>query len=348
MIPLLSSSHVEADGCAYRTCSTLNGHVRAGHKLGYAAVALFPLLLLTSCEGVLSEAASSSADVQSPPILASDSMAPPSDGGMPRSDWGNPSSKPDDPNAHPNPCNPLPKGCACANACIKGVCDNSKCASANCSPIPGVSYTKLSINRPDSRDMKTHGDINLLLRQKKTVDALKGLIELNGPTDYTPGPQLFSLFADNRVPVFANIYQIEYWDWGCNCPKGYIQKPEVSLAGMKTAPGEIINTPKTGYHIGDGFTAIVLYASAEGTITIKYTREDNVVKGYTIHIGGICVDPNLLKLYQQCNDAGRTSLPALKNLQPIGRAVTSEIQVAVRDTGSWMDPRGRKDWWQGK
>jgi hypothetical protein len=29
-------------------------------------------------------------------------------------------------------------------------------------------------------------------------------------------------------------------------------------------------------------------------------------------------------------------------------AVGSEIQVAVRDTGSFMDPRSRNDWWQGR
>ena len=32
----------------------------------------------------------------------------------------------------------------------------------------------------------------------------------------------------------------------------------------------------------------------------------------------------------------------------VGRARGNEIQVAIRDTGRFMDPRTRKDWWQGR
>ncbi len=45
---------------------------------------------------------------------------------------------------------------------------------------------------------------------------------------------------------------------------------------------------------------------------------------------------------------GRKQLPVLKGRQPLGRALGGEIQAAIRDTGSWMDPRAKKDWWQGK
>jgi hypothetical protein len=38
----------------------------------------------------------------------------------------------------------------------------------------------------------------------------------------------------------------------------------------------------------------------------------------------------------------------LKSRQPLGRALGTEVRAAVRDTGSLMDPRSRKDWWQGK
>ncbi len=41
-------------------------------------------------------------------------------------------------------------------------------------------------------------------------------------------------------------------------------------------------------------------------------------------------------------------LPALHNLQPFARAAGGQILVAVRDTGSFMDPRARKDWWRGQ
>lgn len=32
----------------------------------------------------------------------------------------------------------------------------------------------------------------------------------------------------------------------------------------------------------------------------------------------------------------------------IGTAIGNELGVAIRDTGSLMDPRSRKDWWQGR
>jgi hypothetical protein len=41
-------------------------------------------------------------------------------------------------------------------------------------------------------------------------------------------------------------------------------------------------------------------------------------------------------------------LPALFADQGIGRAITTELGVAIRDTGSFMDPRSREDWWRGR
>jgi hypothetical protein len=243
-----------------------------------------------------------------------------------------------------NPCQPLPAGCLCAQACNAGLCDNALCP---CQAIPGAIYDRLGVTSPATGDMAKHGDVNLLLRQRRAVNAVKGLISISGPTDTSPPPQLYSLFTDDRVPTFPAVYQVEAWDWGCNCAKGYTTDPEVTLAGMATAAGEVVQAPKSGYNIGGGHTAIVLYA-ARNTITLKYTIEDNVVKGYTVHLSGICVEPGLQSLYDQCNAAGRQELPALKSRQPLGRALGSEIQAAIRDTGSWMDPRSRKDWWQGK
>jgi hypothetical protein len=243
-----------------------------------------------------------------------------------------------------DPCSPLPAGCLCAQACNAGACDNSLCP---CPPIAGVAYGKIAIAKPTSGDMSKHGDVNLLLRQRQSVAAQKGLVDISGPTDTKPPPQLYSLFSDDRVPVFPTVYRLQSWDWGCNCAGPYMTSPEVTLAGMQTKTGEEIRTPMSGYDIGGGRTAVVLYA-AKGTITLKYTGEDNVVYGYTVHLSGICVDPSLQALYDQLSAAGRKELPALTGRQPLGRALSTEIQAAIRDTGSWMDPRSRKDWWQGK
>jgi hypothetical protein len=73
--------------------------------------------------------------------------------------------------------------------------------------------------------------------------------------------------------------------------------------------------------------------------------KSNVVQGYTLHLEGLCVDPGLLASYRQWNAAGRGQLPALRAGQAVGRARAARVGVAIRDTGSFMDPRSAKDWW---
>lgn len=113
--------------------------------------------------------------------------------------------------------------------------------------------------------------------------------------------------------------------------------------------GEIIRTPLSGYDIGlkpTGYEVMVLYATTH-RVTLKYTREDNVVSGYTIHIENVCVEPTLLALYNSLNASGRTQLPALNAGQPLGRSWGNQILVSIRDNGTFLDPRSHLDWWDG-
>jgi hypothetical protein len=230
-----------------------------------------------------------------------------------------------------------------------------------CDPIPGESYAVISVNPPSTdRPAEVHADLNLALRSYEQTTADLGLVDLPGETDFN-APQLPGLFGDNRTPILATVHQVYDWNWPSNSRGDLLTDPEVTLAGFATTPEEIIHVPSSGYNIGsklnvpqrgvtigaDGYEVLVLYASTE-RITLKYTREDNVIAGYTIHIEGICVEPNLLDLYQSRNDKGRDHLPALMAGQGVGRADGSEIQVAIRDTGSFMDTRSRKDWWRGR
>lgn len=216
-----------------------------------------------------------------------------------------------------------------------------------CEPIPGVSYTAFTIEgAPTDRPAAQHADLNLALRGYEPTNASRGLVDYGG--GYDPNaPQLYGLFGDQRTPTFTQQYRVYDWDWGCNCRGNLLTTWPVTLSGMQTTPLEVIRVPDSGYNIGYGYDALVLYATRE-RITLKYTREDNVVHGYTVHIENICVEPSLLALYEQWNAAGRTSLPAVKGGQPIGRARGSEIRVAIRDNGTFMDPRSRKDWWRGR
>jgi len=216
---------------------------------------------------------------------------------------------------------------------------------SDCAPIPGVQYSALAVDGPPTdRLAEQHADLNLALRGYEVTTAYRGLVNYGGGDD-PKAPQLNTLFADQRVPAFPTVYRVYDWNWDCNCRGSLLTQWEVTLAGMSVAPGEMLSLPDSGYNLGSGFEALVLYASEE-RITLKYTREDNVVEGYTLHIENVCVEPSLLALYRAWNDAGRGKLPALRGLQPFGRARGGEIGVAIRDAGTFMDPRSRQDWWQ--
>ena len=214
-----------------------------------------------------------------------------------------------------------------------------------CDPIPGESYGTLPVVGPATdRPAAEHGDLNLGLRGYVPTDAYLGLIDMSGSND-PYAPQLAGLFADKRIGIVNNVYQVNQWDWETNSRGTPITDFEVTLAGLQVEPGETIHAPESGYSIGQGYEVLVLYANQE-RITLKYTGEDNVVTGYTLHVEGICVEPNLLALYEQMNDAGRAHLPALRAGQAFGRARGNEIGIAIRDAGRFMDPRVRKDWWR--
>ncbi|MEZ4515714.1 MAG: hypothetical protein R3C44_02370 [Chloroflexota bacterium] len=159
-------------------------------------------------------------------------------------------------------------------------------------------------------------------------------------------PQFPGLFEDNRVPVFPNAYQRYRWDWDCGCPSGTYSPWDTTVLGMAVKPGEIIQAPNSGYDIGGGYEYMVLYAD-DTRLTLHVGNEDDL-SGYVIHLEDVCVEPDLLALYRSLNAAGRDELPVLRGEQPLGRAIGNEIKIAVRDSGHFLDPRSRNDWWQGR
>lgn len=216
-----------------------------------------------------------------------------------------------------------------------------------CTATPWETYGSLIPDSPPTdRPASQHGDINLALRGYEPIGGHVGLVDYSGDTDER-APQLPGLFADRRTPAFVRNLRARDWNWGCNCRGAPLTSPVVTTLGLGTTPGESIHLPITGQDMGFGYEALVLYAD-HNRITIKYTREDNVVAGYTLHIEGICVEPALLSLYDTLNDAGRPQLPALRPGQGFARAHGSEILIAIRDSGRFMDPRSRKDWWRGR
>ncbi len=235
--------------------------------------------------------------------------------------------------------------------------------TSTCENIAGETYqTLVPISLPTDRPAEQHADLNLALRGYVATTGTLGLVDYGGATD-NKAPKLFSLFTDNRVPEFSSVAQVRAWNWITNLRGEPITNPSVTLTGMHVTPGEILRVPKSEYNIGtrtmrpprgflidspqddsSKFEVMVLYASTE-RITLKYTREDNVVRGYTMHVENVCVAPALLDLYRTWNENGRGQLPVMKQGQGFGRALGNEIGVVIRDNGSFMDPRSKKDWW---
>jgi len=212
--------------------------------------------------------------------------------------------------------------------------------------LTGESYGTLQIT-PETLSAETHPDINLAVRGYTPTVAFLGLVDL-GDTQ-NDGPQLAELFSVPHLPSFTAVYQVYDWDWTNNRRGAPIDDPVVTLADLAAVRGEPIRVPDrmgSDTFIGGNYKAFVLYASSD-RLTLKYTSEDNMIAGYGLHLENVCVDADLLALYQQLNSAGRYQLPALQAGQAIGRARSDHVGVVVRDTGAWMDPRSRYDWWRG-
>ncbi len=226
----------------------------------------------------------------------------------------------------------------------------SPTATPACLPIPGASYSLIPIvGDPTDHPAAEHPDLNLALRGYRVAPGspTKGFVFYGGSTDGA-APRLTDLFADHRAPAFSNVYQVNQWDGQYPGSFWPITSPPVTMAGLAATPGETLHVPGTfePTDIYRGvYQVLVLYATEE-RLTLKYTREDNVVHGYTIHLEGICVEPALLAHYNQANGAGRDELPGLRAGQALGRARTGEVKLVIRDVGSFMDPRSHKDWWR--
>ncbi len=219
--------------------------------------------------------------------------------------------------------------------------------AAPCEPIPNESYGAISVRSGHTdRPAEEHADLNLGLRGYAPTVAYTGFVDLGGDTD-PAAPQMPGLFSDRRTPNSKQVFQVYDWNWSTNTRGDLISDPAVTLVGVEVTPGEIIHVPNADNNIGEGYAVLVLYA-ASSRITLKYTGEDNVRHGYTLHLEGVCVEPRLFALYQQLNDAGRGQLPALRAGQALGRASGDELGIAIRDSGTFLDPRSRKDWWQGR
>lgn len=228
---------------------------------------------------------------------------------------------------------------------------NPQPPAANPPPVsapapPDSGYGTLGVIAADTRrPPESNPDLNLSLLGYQPNGAAPTFKDY-GPADDPLAPQLRGLFADRRQPSFTTAFSNNGWDWNSNTPTPPSPSQyEVAVIGVAVTPGEMLFMPGSGRSIGNDYSALVLYADGN-QITLKYTPEDSIARGYTVFIEGISVNPQLMAVYQSSNGAGRGSLPALKTGQQIGTAQGGEIRIAVRDNATFMDPRSLQDWWR--
>lgn len=216
------------------------------------------------------------------------------------------------------------------------------------------------------RPAQAHADKNLALRgyTPNTDAGLRRELINYGTDDPVRPPQFATLFQPVRVPPLIGFYRVHDWKWRPSPEPGSRGAPlstwPVTALGLQVTPGETLLVPSSAYDIGQGYEVIVLYAD-ERRVALRYAREDSAgAQGYTVHVDGLCTDPNLLALYTATDVPSGPryvyrppdrrpyayNLPVLPAGKPLGVARDTELVVAVVDTGRFMDPRSCNEWWQ--
>jgi hypothetical protein len=209
------------------------------------------------------------------------------------------------------------------------------------------------------RPANAHADKNLALRgyvANTDADLRRELVAYDSAP--TQPPQFATLFSPDRVPPLSSFNRVYDWKWSPSPAPGSrgapLGKYRATALGLQVSPGEVLHVPTSAYDIGQGFEVIVLHAD-ERRVALHYGREDSAARGYTVHVEGLCTDPNLLALYNQLNaangpryvfPASQYPLPVLPTGQSIGVARGSEVVIAIVDSGEFMDPRSCNEWWQ--
>jgi len=190
----------------------------------------------------------------------------------------------------------------------------------------------------ESRPPDEHADLNLKLREPVPSQIDPGLVEISGSGIDPDAIKLSGVFEPEDI---IGTYAIHDWDWASNTTGNLLPEDQAVLLELQTTPGEPLFIPKKKQDIyGGDYYATVLYAS-EDSLTFIYDNVGNVTTGYTVHYVGLHTDPNLLKLFRESKGG---ELPGLTLDTPVGLA-SDKLLVAVRDKGTFMDARSKKDWW---
>ncbi len=154
--------------------------------------------------------------------------------------------------------------------------------------------------------------------------------------------------AATGLSQIAHTYNLNEWDY-TNSQQGSpmtARDAPVTMVGLATTPGQTtVHVPLSGREIAPGYQVVVAYASAD-SIALSY-RDDGIIRGdvngYAVQLGGLTVDPELVVAYNRAAAAGQRLM--LAGDYQIGYTTGNELLLVIRDTGSFMDPRWKNDWW---
>jgi hypothetical protein len=207
----------------------------------------------------------------------------------------------------------------------------------------------------DNRLTDENPDFRLSILGYTATDAPLQLVDYDGGGPDGDGPRLHGVFEPNRLPAFVRAYKRHDWNWNEGGLPPYGSRGgvnndwPVTVLDFDTSLGEKIHIPERNAQIGGGFNAMVLYAG-ENELTLTYYRQDGLASGYVVLMTNFCVDPKLVALYRAQLENGKRKtglLPGVSNNQSVGVAKGNIVTVAIRDRGTFLDPRARRDWWQG-
>lgn len=214
------------------------------------------------------------------------------------------------------------------------------------------------------RDLRAKGALQpVALNALANHDSGTDLVDIPGPDD--PGgvpPQLQTMVAGG---VDALGGELKGKVTAYNTTGGEVQYG-AEVMGLKLDKGAELFTPYASRVVaedpdgGDDYVAYVIDAGYEedadgnripgtGRLTLKYTREDDVVAGYTVQLADVEIDPKLLEAYEDARKGDDDTpvdgkLPVLKAGEKIATASDKETLVAIRDGGVLMNPLD-KGWW---
>ncbi len=193
-------------------------------------------------------------------------------------------------------------------------------------------------------------ELNLRLRGWGEVNESTDLQSRHGNNyglDPIMPPQYSSLY-NGPVPQIAKTYVVYAWDFVNKkslAPEVSTPNFKVHMIGLSATNGQALYGLKAGKTIDGTNVFLVLYAT-KNEIVFTHSDEDNIEDGYLYYFEDICVDPNLLTEYKNdSSEERRGHLPVIKTGQIFGYAANTDPKTSVRDTGSFVDPRAKEDWW---